>query len=138
MKRQNIYKQIALSLLLLVGMAGTAWGQDSEAVKGDKYKVQGISLSTERSIDVNENQTTEHPISAAFDNNDNTWFEASTTGEVTVTIDFKQSITFGGISIWMVKCGKMYLLKIIFQKGRTMGMIVIHYYLIQLQLNIFN
>ena len=30
MKRQNIYKQIALSLLLLVGMAGTAWGQEEE------------------------------------------------------------------------------------------------------------
>ena len=33
MKRQNIYKQIALSLLLLVGMAGTAWGQEEENKK---------------------------------------------------------------------------------------------------------
>ena len=32
MKRQNIYKQIALSLLLLVGMAGTAWGQEQEEI----------------------------------------------------------------------------------------------------------
>ena len=32
MKRQNIYKQIALSLLL-VGMAGTAWGQEEENKK---------------------------------------------------------------------------------------------------------
>ena len=30
MKRKSIYKQIALSLLLLVGMAGTAWGQDED------------------------------------------------------------------------------------------------------------
>ena len=43
MKRQNIYKQIALSLLLLVGMAGNSlvWGQTDppQYVTGDKYKL---------------------------------------------------------------------------------------------------
>ena len=45
MKRNSIYKQIALSLLLLVGAVGSAWGQQitfSHSVNALKSKITGI------------------------------------------------------------------------------------------------
>lgn len=91
MKRQNIYKQIALSLLLLVGMAGTAWGQ----VKENKYTPQW-------SISVNKSGQNGHSNPAAiFDNNDETWWSANDdqTGPVSIILRLEEDITFNGLNI---------------------------------------
>lgn len=91
MKRQNIYKQIALSLLLLVGMAGTAWGQ----VKENKYTPQW-SISVDKSgKDNNSNPA------AIFDNDDETWWSAANgqTGPVSIILRLEEDITFNGLNI---------------------------------------
>lgn len=77
MKRKSIYKQIVLSLLLLVGMAGTAWGQD-EAVKGDQYSRSSYS---KRTITATTGQgMSESAISSVTDgNNDTYWVSTSST-----------------------------------------------------------
>lgn len=102
MKRQHIYKQIALSLLLLVCAAGNnlAWGQET----GDKYlKPQtylDLSSLTNKDITVDKNTESDHDISMAFDDKDDTWWKASELGPATVTIDFGKEVTIQGMSIW--------------------------------------
>ena len=103
MKTNKLYKQIALSLLLLVGMAGTAWGQDSEAVKGDKYEPMPFSyINKDNGVSVNSEvgSATGHDISLAFDEDEDTYWYAQSTGTATITIQFTQEVTFGGISMW--------------------------------------
>lgn len=102
MKRQHIYKQIALSLLLLVCAAGNnlAWGQET----GDKYLkpytyLDLSSLPTEN-ISVNKGAEADHVIKNAFDNDDKTYWKASEGNDATVTIDFGEEVTIQGMSIW--------------------------------------
>ena len=101
MKRQHIYKQIALSLLLLVCAAGNnlAWGQETE----DKYlKPQTYldlsSLPTEN-ITVDRSAKAGYEIDQAFDDNDESWWAASGSGPATVTIDFGEPVTILGMNI---------------------------------------
>ena len=102
MKRQHIYKQIALSLLLLVCAAGNnlAWGQET----GDKYlKPQtylDLSSLINKEITVDKNAETGYGIDQAFDDQDNTWWKASEGNGATVTIDFGEEVTIQGMSIW--------------------------------------
>ncbi len=70
MKRKSIYKQIALSLLLLVGMAGTAWGQ---AVTGNQYALKRHTINNV----YNNNNT---PVNEVTDNDDDTYFSTNTAG----------------------------------------------------------
>ena len=96
MKRQHIYKQIALSLLLLVCAAGNnlAWGQTESPVKGDKYLKPYTYLDLSNAIIEADKKGKEgHDIKKAFDNNDETWWAASESGTATVTIDFSKEVT---------------------------------------------
>lgn len=102
MKRQHIYKQIALSLLLLVCAAGNnlAWGQEYP-VTGDKYLKPYTYLDLSNAIIEADKKGKEgHDITKAFDNNDETWWAASESGTATVTIDFSKEVTIQGMSIW--------------------------------------
>lgn len=101
MKRQHIYKQIALSLLLLVCAAGNnlAWGQNY--VTGDKYLKPYTYLDlSNATIEADKNAEAGREIENAFDNIDNTWWKASELGPATVTIDFGKEVTIQGMSIW--------------------------------------
>ena len=105
MKRQHIYKQIALSLLLLVCAAGNnlAWGQTEYPITGDKYlkpyTYLDLSSSTDK-ITVDKSAEASHEIKNAFDNNDETYWKASDGNNATVTIDFGEEVTIQGMSIW--------------------------------------
>ena len=105
MKRKSIYKQIALSLLLLVCAAGNdlAWGQEYP-VTGDKYlkpyTYLDLSSLTKKNITVDKNAVTGNEINKAFDDKDNTWWKASESGTATVTINFGKEVTIQGMSIW--------------------------------------
>lgn len=99
MKRQHIYKQIALSLLLLVCAAGNnlAWGQET----GDKYlKPQTyLDLSNAKISTENGKKDDDHGIEMAFDDKNSTWWAASVSGTATVTIDFGEPVTILGMNI---------------------------------------
>ena len=105
MKRQNIYKQIALSLLLLVGMAGTAWGQ----VKGDQYDnpylVKEVYPKIEVEADKNHFTGNTYPgfnsnINAAFDNDNGTYWKAEESGTVSIKVDLGSSMSFNGLRLY--------------------------------------
>lgn len=99
MKRQHIYKQIALSLLLLVCAAGNnlAWGQET----GDKYlKPQTYLDLTGATFVADISAEADHEIKNAFDNIDETYWKASSGTGATVTIDFGKEVTIQGMSIW--------------------------------------
>ena len=105
MKRQNIYKQIALSLLLLVGMAGTAWGQ----VKGDQYDNPYLVKEVYSKIKVEANKSyfteTTYPgfsqdIKAAFDNDNGTYWKAKDSGPVSIKVDLGSSMSFNGLRLY--------------------------------------
>ena len=83
MKRQNIYKQIALSLLLLVGMAGTAWGQ------GYDYIEDITPVTVDDGSDIYN----------AFDENDATWWEAEKPGTRTITLSYNKDVHVHSIYI---------------------------------------
>lgn len=99
MKRKSIYKQIALSLLLLVCAAGNnlAWGQET----GDKYlKPQTYLDLTGATFVADISAEADHEIKNAFDNIDETYWKASSGIGATVTIDFGKEVTIQGMSIW--------------------------------------
>lgn len=105
MKRKSIYKQIALSLLLLVCAAGNnlAWGQEYP-VTGDKYlkpyTYLDLSSLTNKKITVDKSAEEGRGIEKAFDNDDETYWKASSGTGATVTIDFGEEVTIQGMSIW--------------------------------------
>lgn len=76
----------------LVWMAGVAmaWGQDY--VTGDKYVLPSVIIDKTGTTD-NGN-----PM-AIFDGDDETWWAANQTGPVTITLTFKEDITFNGLSV---------------------------------------
>ena len=97
MKRQNIYKQIALSLLLLVGMAGTAWGQETGEITAtygsevnvendNKIKIQALTTNSQ----ISNNAETDSRINLDClwnDNlNDGNWWAAANVGAVTFQV----------------------------------------------------
>lgn len=86
----------------LVWMAGVAmaWGQDY--VTGDKYNVAGIRSTVKATADKQyvTDKDGEHSIDKAFDDNDGTWWKASESGKVTVTLTFGEKVVIGGMSIW--------------------------------------
>ena len=103
MKRQNIYKQIALSLLLLVGMAGTAWGQDSDSpnyVTGDKYQRKEIK-ATPKEAKTEKDGEEGLDIGAIINNQEipsgKTWWKAANNGNVSITISFEKEYTFSSL-----------------------------------------
>ncbi len=96
MKRQNIYKQIALSLLL-VGMAGTAWGQVTSigATYGDNVDVTDAtriiiqSLATNTPTKEGDSRITLDCLwKGELDDSEYSgqWWATSQAGEVTFTI----------------------------------------------------
>ena len=89
-----------LPILLMAGAVGSAWGQ--EYVTGDKYERKTINLNSEAEITADKFGVTKdgvtHNIESAFDNNENTWWEASSNGTVTVTINFGETVSLGGLS----------------------------------------
>ena len=103
MKRQNIYKQIALSLLLLVGMAGTAWGQEEDSpnyVTEDKYQRKEIKV-TPKEAKTSNSSGTHNGVTLDINNiinnqskDDKTWWKAANNEEVTITISFEEEYTF--------------------------------------------
>ena len=99
MKRQHIYKQIALSLLLLVCAAGNnlAWGQNY--VTGDKYLEPNAYNLSKAEISADLKGQDGHGIEMAFDNDKETWWAASKPGTATVTIEFDRKVTFQGMNI---------------------------------------
>ncbi len=102
MKRQHIYKQIALSLLLLVCAAGNnlAWGQTEYPIKGDKYLKPYTYLDlSNATIEADKKGKEGYEIEKAFDNDDETWWAASESGTATVTIDFGEPVTILGMNI---------------------------------------
>ena len=76
----------------LVWMAGVAmaWGQ---YVTGDKYVLPSVIIDKTGTTD-NGN-----PM-AIFDGDDETWWAANQTGPVTITLTFKENITFNGLSVY--------------------------------------
>ena len=105
MKRQNIYKQIALSLLLLVGMAGTAWGQET----GDKYDNPYLVKEVYPEIEVEANKSHftgnvyegfSQDIKAAFDNDNGTYWKAKDSGPVSIKVDLGSSMSFNGLRLY--------------------------------------
>ena len=99
MKRKSIYKQIALSLLLLVCAAGNnlAWGQNY--VTGDKYLEPNAYNLSKAIISADLEGQDGHGIEMAFDNDKETWWAASTPGTATVTIEFDRKVTIQGMNI---------------------------------------
>lgn len=99
MKRQHIYKQIALSLLLLVCAAGNnlAWGQNY--VTGDKYLEPNAYNLSKAKISADIEGQDRHDIEMAFDNDKETWWAASEPGTATVTIEFDRKVTIQGMDI---------------------------------------
>ena len=99
MKRQHIYKQITLSLLLLVCAAGNnlAWGQNY--VTGDKYLEPNAYNLSKAKISADLKGQDGHGIEMAFDNDKETWWAASTPGTATVTIEFDRKVTIQGMNI---------------------------------------
>lgn len=102
MKRQHIYKQIALSLLLLVCAAGNnlAWGQETGNKYLKPYTYLDLSSLPTENIFVNKGAEADHVIKNAFDNDDKTYWKASEGNDATVTIDFGEEVTIQGMSIW--------------------------------------
>ena len=77
----------------LVWMAGVAmaWGQDY--VTGDKYVLPSVI------IDKTGTTANGNPM-AIFDGDNDTWWAANQTGPVTITLTFKEDITFNGLSVY--------------------------------------
>ena len=102
MKRQHIYKQIALSLLLLVCAAGNnlAWGQNY--VTGDKYKYKYIDLTIDKD-GRSENGASISPM-AIFDGDKDSWWGVTQDddgkGPVSITLRLKEELEFDGLKIY--------------------------------------
>lgn len=100
MKRQHIYKQIALSLLLLVCAAGNnlAWGQNY--VTGDKYKY--IDLTIDK--DGRSGKGASISPMAIFDGDKESWWGATQDndgkGPVSITLRLKTELEFDGLEIY--------------------------------------
>ncbi len=98
MKRKSIYKQIALSLLLLAGTVGSAWGQE----RRDMYVDYSAGLEVNRDGRSGNGASTDP--SAMFDGNDDTWWGAAkddeNKGALTITLSFRKAQTFTGLSVY--------------------------------------
>ena len=88
MKRKSIYKQIALSLLLLVGMAGTAWGQDGDNNKETFYSNVIITHKTSGGIWYSETYKDTHSRNDAGTTTDE-WLKDTfdEKGDTTLTVN---------------------------------------------------
>ena len=101
MKTNKLYKLI-VPLLFLAGSIGVAWGQEGQPqyVTGDKFTIKSITINNpSTSISANPAGTTSNGIENGFDNNESTWWQASSSGTVTVTIDFGSTVSIGGLSV---------------------------------------
>ena len=94
MKRQNIYKQIALSLLLLVGMAGTAWGQGASSPGTVSYGA-GVDVSKDIKLAIGNitsdntvNTANNSSLNAIYDGT-NQWCAFNEAGAVTLNISMQ-------------------------------------------------